>query len=243
MRLYRKEPPIDFVGGSGVAQWLICRKAFESGLICRNACENKVKSFTGNQRGRHTRFVGPPRGSVGFRGVFGFPAHPVPRRERSAVASRDFAHRFLVPRSPITAFYGPLPKASSTPGPAASAPIEPPDWLSGDALDVYLTTEPLLRAKGRIATEHAVVLAQWASTAAELATLSREIAKEGSTVRGPHGLTVRPAAQHAVKLRASLTTLGKSLGLDPASAARFESLQPPAREPDPFDEFVRSRQE
>ncbi len=140
------------------------------------------------------------------------------------------------------AFSGPFPKASPTPSSPTTAPIEPPEWLSGDALDVYLSTEPLLRTKGRIAPEHAVVLAQWASTAAELAALSREIAEGGSTVRGPHGLTVRPAAQHAVKLRASLTTLGKSLGLDPASAARFESLQPPGpKVPDEFDRFVASR--
>jgi phage terminase small subunit len=59
--------------------------------------------------------------------------------------------------------------------------------------------------------------------------------------RGPHGLIVRPAAQHAVKLRASLTTLGKSLGLDPASAARFASLQPPASEPDELDEYIALR--
>jgi hypothetical protein len=60
-------------------------------------------------------------------------------------------------------------------------------------------------------------------------------------VRGPHGLTVRPAAAHAVKLRASLTTLGKSLGLDLASASRFESLQRPAREPDLLEQYVALR--
>ena len=139
------------------------------------------------------------------------------------------------------AFSGPLPKASPTPALSTTAPVEPPEWLSCDALELFHQTEPLLRAKGRIAPEHSVVLAQWASTAAELAALSREIAEQGSTVRGPHGLTVRPAAQHAVKLRASLTTLGKSLGLDPASAARFESLQPPAREPDALAAFVALR--
>ena len=139
------------------------------------------------------------------------------------------------------AFSGPFPKASPTPSLPTTAPVEPPEWLSGDALELFLQTEPLLRAKGRIAPEHATVFAQWASTAAELAALSREIAESGSTVRGPHGLTVRPAAQHAVKLRASLTTLGKSLGLDPASAARFESLQPPAREPDALEAYVALR--
>ena len=106
---------------------------------------------------------------------------------------------------------------------------------------LFLETEPLLRGKGRIAPEHSVVLGHWSSTAAELAALSREIAEGGSTVRGPHGLTVRPGALHAVKLRASLTTLGKSLGLGPASAARFESLQPAAREPDALRESIAMR--
>lgn len=138
-------------------------------------------------------------------------------------------------------FHGPLPKSASTPASVTTDPVAAPEWLSGDALAIYLENEPRLRAKGRLAPEHAIVLAQWASTAAELATLSREIAEEGSTVRGPQGLTVRPAAQHAVKLRASLTSLGKSCGLDPASAARFESLVPPQNEPSRLDEYIAMR--
>ena len=58
--------------------------------------------------------------------------------------------------------------------------------------------------------------------------LSVVIARDGSTATGPHG--THPSAAHsaAVRLRTTLLTLGKALGLDPASSARLEAVGGPA---------------
>jgi len=90
--------------------------------------------------------------------------------------------------------------------------------------------EPRLRAAGRLRPEHSDTLGQWCSCAAELRELSNAIAAEGSTSRGPHGTTPSAAHTATVRLRATMLSLGKSLGLDPASAARLDAMPPPAAE-------------
>ena len=121
---------------------------------------------------------------------------------------------------------------------AESAPLcDPPP-----AVEVWQEIEPCLRAAGRLRHEHADTLAAWACTAAELRVLSVLIAADGSTASGPHG--THPSAAHsaAVRLRTTLLTLGKALGLDPASSARLEAAGGPADDGhDAVREYAASR--
>jgi phage terminase small subunit len=95
---------------------------------------------------------------------------------------------------------------------------------------VWLEAEPRLRAAGRLRPEHSDTLGQWCSCAAELRELANVIAAKGSTSRGPHGTTPSAAHAAACRLRATMLALGKSLGMDPASAARLDAMPPPAAE-------------
>ena len=120
--------------------------------------------------------------------------------------------------------------------------MPPPAWLPLPAVEVWHDVEPRLRAAGRLRPEHADTLAAWSCTAAELRVLSVVIARDGSTATGPHG--THPSAAHsaAVRLRGTLLTLGKSLGLDPASSARLEAVRGPADDgADAIREYAASR--
>ena len=123
---------------------------------------------------------------------------------------------------------GPLPRQSPKPAASISTPLPPPGWLPPPAVDVWGEVEPRLRDAGRLRHEYADALAAWCCTAAELRVLSVVIARDGSTATGPHG--THPSAAHsaAVRLRTKLLTLGKALGLDPASSARLEAVGGPA---------------
>jgi hypothetical protein len=75
-----------------------------------------------------------------------------------------------------------------------------------------------------------------------LRVLSVVIARDGSTATGPHG--THPSAAHsaAVRLRTALLTIGKVLGLDPASASRLGDAGAPADDPaDAVREYAASR--
>jgi len=126
---------------------------------------------------------------------------------------------------------GPLPRGSTKPAPPASDPLASPPWLPAPAVEVWHEVEPRLRAAGRLRPEHGDALAAWCCTAAELRVLSASIARDGSTATGPHG--THPSAAHsaAVRLRATLLSLGKALTLDPTSAARLEAAGGPADDP------------
>jgi len=126
---------------------------------------------------------------------------------------------------------GPLPRAATKIAAPPSDPLPPPPWLPAAVVEVWHEIEPRLRAAGRLRPEHADTLAAWACTAAELRELSVVIARDGSTATGPHG--THPSAAHsaAVRLRATLLSLGKALGLDPASASRLGDAGGPADDP------------
>jgi P27 family predicted phage terminase small subunit len=119
---------------------------------------------------------------------------------------------------------GPLPRRAQASIAAPADRLPPPGWLPADAKLVWFEVEPRLRAAGRLRPEHSDTLGQWCSCAAELRELSNVIAAEGSTSRGPHGTTPSAAHTATVRLRGTLLALGKSLGLDPLSAARLEAL-------------------
>jgi phage terminase small subunit len=137
---------------------------------------------------------------------------------------------------------GPLPRRSPKAVAPVSQPLSPPPWLPAAAVEVWKEHEPALRAAGRLRPEHGDTFAAWACTAAELRDLSVVIARDGSTATGPHG--THPSAAHsaAVRLRGTLLALGKSLGLDPASAARLDAMPSPAgEERDELAEFAAKR--
>ncbi len=137
---------------------------------------------------------------------------------------------------------GPLPRHRSASIASPADPLPPPSWLPVDARAVWLEVEPPLRAAGRLRPEHADALGQWCSCSAELRELVNVIATEGSTSRGPHGTTPSAAHTAACRLRATMLALGKSLGLDPLSAARLDALPPQAAEErDELAEFVAKR--
>lgn len=137
---------------------------------------------------------------------------------------------------------GPLPRSSQAAPPRQAEPMSPPSWLPAEAKRVWLEVEPRLRASGRLRPEHADTLGQWAACVAELRELVAVIEAEGSTCRGPHGTTPSAAHTAACRLRATMLALGKSLGLDPLSAARLDALAPPASaEPDALAEFAARR--
>ncbi len=125
---------------------------------------------------------------------------------------------------------GPLPRHSQASIASPADPLPPPSWLPAGAKLVWLEAEPRLRAAGRLRPEHSDTFGQWCSCAAEGRELSNVIAAEGSTSRGPHGTTPSAAHVAACRLRATMLALGKSLGLDPASAARLDAMPTPAAE-------------
>jgi P27 family predicted phage terminase small subunit len=137
---------------------------------------------------------------------------------------------------------GPLPRRAGSPIATPADPLPPPSWLPADAKLVWLEAESRLRAGGRLRPEHADTFGQWCSCAAELRELANVIAAEGSTSRGPHGTTPSAAHTAACRLRATMLALGKSLGLDPASAARLDKMPSrPAEERDEIAEYAAKR--
>lgn len=119
---------------------------------------------------------------------------------------------------------GPLPRRPQASAGSPVDPLPPPSWLPAEAAAVWREHEPRLRAAGRLRPEHSDTFGQWCSCAAEARELANVVAGEGSTSRGPHGTTPSAAHVAACRLRATMLALGKSLGLDPLSAARLEAL-------------------
>jgi P27 family predicted phage terminase small subunit len=125
---------------------------------------------------------------------------------------------------------GPIGRDASPPPPPLTEPVEPPQWLPSAAAALWREVEPALRQSGRLRSEHTEVLAQWACTVVELRALTLTISKEGSTAPGRLGMAPTAAHRAACKLREVMLSLGKAVGLDPASAARLSTMAQPVSE-------------
>jgi P27 family predicted phage terminase small subunit len=137
---------------------------------------------------------------------------------------------------------GPLPRQMPKPAASTAIPLPPPAWLPPPAVEVWHEVEPRLRAACRLRHEHGDTLAAWCCTASELRALSVVIARDGSTATGPHGRHPSPEHAAAMRGRTVLLTLGRALGLDPASAARLEAAGGPGDDPaDEVAAYARSR--
>jgi hypothetical protein len=107
---------------------------------------------------------------------------------------------------------------------------------------VWQEIEPRCRAAGQLRPGHEEVMAAYACTAAELRVLSATLAASGSTYQGPHGRC--PSAEHsaAVRLRSTLVSIAKCLGLTHDAQARLEAGRPLADDPaDEVAAYARSR--
>jgi P27 family predicted phage terminase small subunit len=136
---------------------------------------------------------------------------------------------------------GPMPQTRVLPPRKPSPPLEPPSWLPAAATRVWRETEPHLRQAGRLRPEHADSLAQWCATAAELRHLAVAIDRDGPLTENG---SPSPAVKLAARLRSVMLLTGRSLGLDPASAARLD--RPPVNaendpEQDEFEAFLNQR--
>ena len=150
---------------------------------------------------------------------------------------------------------GPLPSSWSTetargrntffatvPAAPPESDVPPPVWLDEDARDFWLTTAPPLVQSGRLRTSMAAAFAVLCQLAVECERLSGEVADEGTVVDSPRGTKVNPKVRLLRDARRDFLGYCKAFGLEPGSNSRLPASEPAAKEPDPFDAFVRSRQ-
>lgn len=134
---------------------------------------------------------------------------------------------------------GPLSRSSIAVPPPPSPTLPPPSWLPPRVRTVWEEIEPSLRLAGRLRPEHADCLAQYCGTVAELRALTVAIASEGLTTDTG---SIAQVAKHAARLRGVMILQGRSLGLDPTSAAKLDAApSPDTGEFDPLKEFARKR--
>ena len=134
---------------------------------------------------------------------------------------------------------GPLSRSSIATPPPPSPPLPPPSWLPPRVRAVWDEIEPSLRLAGRLRPEHSDCLAQYCGTVAELRALTVAIASEGLTTATG---SIAQIAKHTARLRGVLILQGRSLGLDPTSAAKLDAApSPESAEVDELEAFVRSR--
>ena len=134
---------------------------------------------------------------------------------------------------------GPLSRSAIAAPPPPSPPLPPPEWLPARVRAVWDEIEPSLRLAGRLRPEHTDCLAQYCASVAELRALTVAIATEGLTTDNG---SIAQVAKHAARLRGVLILQGRSLGLDPTSAAKLDAAPTPeSAETDPIESFVRKR--
>ncbi len=131
---------------------------------------------------------------------------------------------------------------ATVPAAPPEADVPPPDWLGDDARDFWLTTAPPLVQSGRLRTSMAAAFAVLCQLATECERLSAEVAVEGTVIESPRGTKANPKVRLLRDARRDFLSYSKAFGLDPSSNSRLPASEPGAKEPDPFDAFVRSRQ-
>jgi len=119
--------------------------------------------------------------------------------------------------------------------------VDPPGWLADEALDYWLLTAPSLIASGRLRTCMATAYAILCELATDCERLSREVAVEGQVVPSPRGVKANPKVRLLRDARRDFLQVSKSFGLDPCSASRLSAAPSEPEEPDPLEEYIRSR--
>jgi len=98
-----------------------------------------------------------------------------------------------------------------------------------------------MQESGRLTAASAELLGQFCAVVVELRSLACIIAKEGSLTRGLHGSIVSAAHVAASKLRGSLVSLSKSIGIDVPTAARLDASQPEPEVVNAVQAFIAKR--
>lgn len=119
--------------------------------------------------------------------------------------------------------------------------MPPPTWLPSAARKIWKATAPGMQESGRLTAASAELLGQFCAVVVELRSLACVIAKEGSLTRGLHGSIVSAAHVAASKLRGSLVSLSKSIGIDVPTAARLDASQPEPEVVDAVQAFIATR--
>jgi len=120
--------------------------------------------------------------------------------------------------------------------------VPPPVWLDEDARDFWLITAPPLVQSGRLRASMAAAFAVLCQLATECERLSGDVAEEGTVIDSPRGTKANPKVRLLRDARRDFLQYARAFGLDPSSNSRLPASEPAAKEPDPFDAFVASRQ-
>jgi P27 family predicted phage terminase small subunit len=111
--------------------------------------------------------------------------------------------------------------------PAASGIPEPPDFLTGIALEQWHRTVAVMREIGTLGAETREVLGLYCAAWARVAEAEAEIARAGAVVRSRLGGEIaNPWIAIANQSATLVTRLATELGLTPASRARVAPANP-----------------
>ncbi|WP_213305979.1 phage terminase small subunit P27 family [Paraburkholderia sacchari] len=100
--------------------------------------------------------------------------------------------------------------------------IEPPEWLTGHAIDMWQRVAPLLCREKILQFTDLHVLELFCSAYGNWREAQADLAKNGPVMAGAQGGPVKnPAATVVKESAATMATFGSMLGLDPASRQRL----------------------
>lgn len=100
--------------------------------------------------------------------------------------------------------------------------IDPPEWLQGPGLDLWLHLAPLLCAQQVMQATDVQNLEVYCAAYGRFRAGEKHIAEHGITALGAQGGIVKnPAATVINEARGQMATFGSLLGLDPSSRQRL----------------------